>query len=85
MGSTLGVVQEGGKPDERYEIVGLVKDTKYNDLREEFTPIVFLAESQDRRPGLETQFVVRSYQPPLEIASLVKTALAEIDPAMAVN
>ena len=85
VGSTFGVVREGGKPDERYEIVGLVKDTKYNDLREEFTPIVFLSESQDRRPGLEAQFVVRSHEPPLEIAPLVKTALAEIDPAMAVN
>ena len=85
VGSTFCVVQEGGKPDERYEIVGLVKDTKYNDLREEFTPIVFLAESQDRRPGLEAQFVVRSHEPPLEIASLVKTALAEIDPATVVN
>jgi hypothetical protein len=42
-----------------YEVIGLVKDTKYNDLREEFTPIAFLAEAQDKHPDLEAQFVVR--------------------------
>ena len=29
------------------EIVGLVKDAKYSDLREEFQPIVFVPEGQD--------------------------------------
>lgn len=85
VGSTFGVIQGGGKPDELYEVIGLVKDTKYNDLREEFTPIAFLAEAQDEHPDLETQFVVRSNEPPLEIASSVKTALAEINPTMVVN
>jgi ABC-type antimicrobial peptide transport system permease subunit len=68
-----------------YEVVGLVKDTKYSDLREEFTPIAFLSEGQDEHPDLEAQFVVRSTEPSLEIASSVKTALAEIHPAMVVN
>ena len=77
VGSTFGVVQEGGKPDERYEIVVLVKDTKYNDLREEFTPIVFLAESQDRHPGLEAQFVVRSNEPLLESTRSVHQNLVD--------
>jgi putative ABC transport system permease protein len=85
VGSTFGVVQGGGKPDELYEVVGLVKDTKYNDLREEFTSIAFLSEAQDEHPDLEAQFVVRSTEPLLEIASSVKTALAEIHPAMVVN
>jgi hypothetical protein len=31
----------------RYRIVGLVKDSKYGDLREDFTPIVFLPDAQD--------------------------------------
>src|SRR5262249_35105365 len=44
-------VEEGvGVERPLYEIVGLVKDTKYTDLREEFTPIAFLAASQDGKP-----------------------------------
>jgi hypothetical protein len=85
IGSTFGVIQGGGKPDELYEVVGLVKNTKYSTLREEFTPIAFLSEAQDEHPDLEAQFAIRSDEPLLEIASSVKTALAEINPAMVVN
>ena len=34
-----------------YEIVGLVGNTKYGDLREEFDPIVYLPIAQDPRPA----------------------------------
>ena len=85
IGRTFGVIQGGGKPDELYEVVGLVKNTKYSSLREEFTPIAFLSAGQDEHPDLEAQFVIRSDEPPLEIASSVKTVLAEINPAMVVK
>jgi len=85
IGRTFGVIQGGGKPDELYEVVGLVKNTKYSNLREEFTPIAFVSAAQDQRPDLEAQFAIRSDEPLLEIASSVKTALAEINPAMVVN
>ena len=38
-----------GDPDTPYEIVGLVRDTKHGDLREEFRPIAYYAAAQD--PG----------------------------------
>ena len=85
LGRTFGVIQGGGKPDELYEVVGLVKNTKYTSLREEFTPIAFLSEAQDEHPDLEARFVIRSDEPPLEIVSSVKTVLAEINPAMVVK
>jgi predicted permease len=85
VGSTLGVVQGGGKPDDLYEIIGLVKDTKYSDLREEFKPIVFLAEAQDQHPGLEAKFVLRSSETPLDVAPSVKAVMAEVNPAMVIE
>jgi predicted permease len=85
IGRTFGVIQGGAKPDESYEVVGLVKNTKYSTLREEFTPIAFLSAAQDQDPDLEAQFAIRSDESLLEIASSVKTALAEINPAMVVN
>ena len=36
IGKTFDMKQSGGKPDKVYRIVGLVGDTKYRDLREEF-------------------------------------------------
>ena len=36
-----------GRRGLRFRIVGLVKDTKYGELREDFSPIVFLPMAQD--------------------------------------
>jgi putative ABC transport system permease protein len=84
VGRTLSVIQQGGKPDRIYQIVGLVKDTKYFDLREEFVPIVFLPDAQDDRPGAYTSLVIRSDGPLPEVVSSVKRSVAEVNPAMAI-
>ena len=85
IGRTFGVVQQGGKPDRIYQIVGLVRDTKYNDLREEFMPIVFVAEAQDDSPDLEAQFMIRSDAPLTDLIPAVKRTIAEVNPAMVLN
>ena len=36
---------EAGKPDRPFQVVGLVRDTKYYELREDFPPITFLPKS----------------------------------------
>ena len=38
------------KSTHQYEIVGVTKDAKYQDLREEIKPVVFVAESQRPEP-----------------------------------
>jgi ABC-type antimicrobial peptide transport system permease subunit len=72
-------------PETQYEIVGLVKDTKYEDLREEFLPIAFLSASQDPRPAAAGQFLIRSRLPQPEITAAVKRVLGEINPAITIN
>jgi predicted permease len=85
VGRSLSVVQQAGKPDSVYEIVGLVKDSKYFDLREEFAPIAFLAVAQDEQPSLEATFVIRSDQPLPALVSSVKRAVWEASPAMVIG
>jgi putative ABC transport system permease protein len=41
IGKTFHLDEGPGEPDPLYQIVGLVKDTKYGDLREEFRPLAF--------------------------------------------
>ena len=72
-------------PETLYEIVGLVKDSKYGDLREDFGPIAFLASSQNPRPGTNGQFLIRSNLPQAEITAGVKRVLGEINPAINVS
>ena len=51
MGQRLWIAAAPGSPDTVYEIVGFVGDTKYQDLREEYRPIVYYAAAQDEGAG----------------------------------
>jgi len=68
------------EPEQSFEIVGLVADTKYSSLREEFRPIVFLTTFQDPRPGPFAQLVIRSGAPMAETVSNVRTLVAQASP-----
>ena len=50
-------------PETRYEIVGLVKNAKYQHLRQEFTPTVYVAGSQNPRPASFAQLLIRTSMP----------------------
>jgi ABC-type antimicrobial peptide transport system permease subunit len=69
-------------PEASYEIVGLVKDTKYQTLREDFKPIAFFAASQDRLPVPEIHVLIRSSVPMDGTVAAVKNTLREMDPAI---
>ena len=63
VGTTFEVEQRPGEPRRIYEIVGLVKDVKYGELREEFAPIAYLASAQEEAPGPFVSLLVRSDAP----------------------
>ncbi len=67
-------------PETAYEIVGLVKNTKYSTLRDDFGPIVFLAASQDPHPGSNVDLVIRSRAPLAALTLSVKAAIAGVNP-----
>jgi putative ABC transport system permease protein len=56
-----------------YEIVGLVKDTKYMDLREDAQEIVYTPVAQHDHPDSDTQILIRSNMPISSLISAVKT------------
>jgi putative ABC transport system permease protein len=68
-------------PETLYEIIGVVKDSKYEDLREDFAPTAFLATAQDET-GMGTQFLIRSSLPQAEIISAVKRVFGEVNPGI---
>jgi putative ABC transport system permease protein len=82
IGETFQIEEPTGEPRPLNRIVGLVKDTKYTDLREEFTPIGFFAMSQEAKPDNFLQLVVRSGLPLATITSEVSTAAAQVSPAI---
>jgi len=65
-----------------FEIVGLVKDSKYLDLREESLPIVYLPIQQDPRPDQDAQILICSSLPLPELTSAVKDAANSAHPGL---
>jgi putative ABC transport system permease protein len=80
IGETFQIEEPPGEPRPAIQIVGLVKDTKYTDLREPFTPIAFLAATQETVPEPYLQVVLRSGAPLTTVQSAVTHAALEISP-----
>jgi putative ABC transport system permease protein len=72
------------EPERIFEIVGLVRDTKYYGLREEFTPIAFLCASQAAR-GPFVDALIRSTLPLGDTTAAVRSALAQISPVIGID
>ncbi len=83
MGRTFLIAGEAGQPDGRYQVVGVVPNTKYYELREDFLPIAFLSPwRRTEDPGPEATFVLRTSAPPGPMFRSIKTAAAEVSPAV---
>jgi predicted permease len=85
VGGTFQIEEGAGVERPVYQIVGLVKDAKYTDLREEFTPVAFVAAAQDEKPDPFLQVVLRSSAPLPELTRAVAAAVAETSPRAIVN
>jgi predicted permease len=75
-------IEGAARTDRRFRVVGLVKDSKYGDLREEFTPIVYLPDAQDDDHFQVTNLLIRSPLPTESVIASVKSALAQRDPTV---
>ena len=79
VGRTFRVEESADKPDSVYQIVGLVKNTKYNGLREEFRPIAFFPLNQDEEVADGVSFMVRSRGPASQAIAAVRQQMAEVN------
>lgn len=69
---------DAGQPEPVFEIVGVVRHSKYQGLREEETPIVFSPSAQQDRPWFPA-FLIRAASPTALIGPVTRT-IAEVDP-----
>jgi putative ABC transport system permease protein len=77
VGQLFQIDEPPDRPRALSRIVGVVKDTKYTDLREEFTPLVFLAASQEDQPFPFLQVVMRASAPLTGITSQVTSIVGQ--------
>jgi predicted permease len=74
-----------GDPKATFQIVGLVKDAKYWNIREDPEPTVFVSFTQANGPEQHSTLMIRSDEPLLPLISSVKRATSDINPAMVLN
>ena len=85
VGRSFRVEQGAGKPDEIYQIVGLVADTKYNELREESQPIAFFPVAQDEEVPEGINLVIRSRASLDSLSHAIQHEIAKINPSLLVE
>jgi predicted permease len=74
-----------GKPDSVYQIVGLVGDTKYNELSEAEPSIAFLPLDQDEHPGTVRTFVIRGRGTLDSLETAVQHEMLRLNPNLLVD
>ena len=66
------------------EIVGLVKDAKYNDVKDDVPPVYFLPWAQDSTIG-SLNFYVRTSMDPRQVMRTIPGIIARLDPNLPVE
>ncbi|HVY93478.1 MAG TPA: FtsX-like permease family protein, partial [Bryobacteraceae bacterium] len=78
--------QEGAdKPDSVFQVVGVVKNTKYYELREDFRPIAFVPSDQDDDPFSGATFVLRTNAPLGQFYHSAEQAISQIHSGMSID
>src|SRR5215469_7937613 len=67
-------------PEMVFEIVGMVKNSKYNNLRESFRPIVYLSITQGQSPSPFEQVMIHSTLPLPMLTSRIKQVVSKRSP-----
>ena len=82
IGKTVRTAAEPGYPSVEFQIVGVVKDTKYGSLRDP-TPPESYAPSTQFPPGQKATFVfVHTSMPPDRVIPILRAAVQQRDPEM---
>ena len=82
VGQRLWLEPTPSEPSAAYEIVGLVKNTKYRDLREDFKPVLFVPLSQAALRSTVDQLVIRSRVPAEALVPSLRATLDGVSPKM---
>ena len=85
LGKKFQIAADRGEKRYDFQIVGVVRNTKYYDLRENFEPLAFYPEAQDENPDAWTQIMVRSDLDLVSVINGVKAAIAQVDSGVSVD
>ncbi|MGC2656883.1 MAG: ABC transporter permease [Bryobacteraceae bacterium] len=74
-----------GEQGHQYQIVGVVKNSKYQALREKFQPLVYVAEAQHKETSDAINILVRSHVGAGALTAALQKAAATADSGMSIS
>ncbi len=85
IGKTFRTAAEPNYPEAQYQIVGVIQDTKYFNLRDEAPPISYAPATQYPDKTLWSGMYIRSSAPLASVISALKRRLSASHPEMAMD
>jgi predicted permease len=85
VGRTFHMDGPAGRPEPLFRIVGMVANTKYRDLREDFGPIAFFPIAQNEGAAPKATFVARIAGSPSQVIENARSAVRAIHPAIGID
>lgn len=85
VGHTFHREMAAGIPEPLFRIVGLVRNIKYYDLKEEFRPLAFFPVAQDEHPAPGMNVVLRTIGAPGPIIRGAKAATAGVSSSLSLQ
>jgi len=85
IGKTLRTEPEPNYPSTVYEIIGVIPDTQYDDLRRETPPMTFAPASQFPNQGPGVGIMIYSHAAPAMAIAAVKRRIAEKHPEIVMD
>jgi predicted permease len=85
IGESLRTVEDAGKIGPPIQIVGLVKDSKYESLRENTFSQAFFPAAQIPETDESESFLVRTQNPPSTLVSGVQNSVAEVNKSISLD
>lgn len=85
LGMTFATHSYDDKPPVNYQVIGMVKNMKYHDLRREFDAIAYIPSSQETEPDAYPSYMIRTNLPMETVSTEVKQAAAEMSPLISIG
>jgi putative ABC transport system permease protein len=85
VGRTFHQAADAGRPEPLFQIVGLVRNTKYKELREDFRPIAYFPMEQNESPGPNATFVLRMAGPLGPLMSSAKATVGAMSSSIGIE
>jgi putative ABC transport system permease protein len=80
VGKQFRLWESPGKPEPYYSVVGVVKDSVYNDMHQPFVPVMYFPRTQVEKADTDVTFLIRSQLSVASLLNSVKNTIAGVNP-----